>query len=1123
MVKGRNEVIADRVSLSQRYVRSTDVARDLADPAALDGYVVTASAREALRRLVAGLAKSSTQRAFRLTGPYGSGKSSFALLLCRLVMPEGREAATRLASAAGVPEAAELALHDVLVLSGRRSSFARDLLNLVGSRAAELGTDAVSTSISAAAQLSEPGLVARAAVDGLDALARATLARTGHRILLVVDEMGRYVEHAASNPRTEDPSIFQQLAERAGGGSGPPLAVLGVLHHRFAEYVAGLGSLAEAEWTRSAERYEEIPFGDSLEQTLHLVAGALHVRPTHTRAVVREAQAVYAAAGEFGVLSGGADDAIRIAPELYPLHPAALAALTIASRRLGQNERSIFGFLQTLEPMGFQRFIQENRYGPGAWYRLPQLFDYFAAQGTLRFGSADRERRWHLALDAIAQVEPGSNEAGALRCIALIAALEPIQNVRATPASVAWCIGVDDATSQRALDALASKGLVYRRPQSGDYSLWSRSSADLDHWLEEARIRVPSVDRLDQAITSLPPPRPLVAHAHYQKTGTLRAFAISLRSALDDSPIRTPAGHDGVVAILAAHPQDPIEEITERATRLSRHAGAQALVHVHRVTPSDLEWANRLRYWRWVQENCPELRVDDLARAEVTARVTQAETALSETFAALTAPEGAGWLQNGKTVVIEDRAALSRRLSEICNDVFHASPFLRNELINRSKLSTAVASARMRLLEAMLDHEREPMLGLTGAPPERTIHLAMFQATGMHREVAPSVWGFAPPEPNHELGWRPVWDRLAEILMGEASVSFDRIAELLAEAPWGLRAGPSLLLVTAFMLHHRTEIALMERNSFVPELTGSHFMRLAKNPSNFALRAVGGGDERTEILERLSSRIELPVGLPRPTAEVKPIVETLYRWFARLPENARLTERVSPLAKRVRAVLVKARDPMDVLFDQLPRACACVDNDGRIDAGSYVEHLSAAIEELDDVDPALRRLAAASLASAFGQRDTSGVRTRIELEFQTLRTELTDYPLRQFVERALRNQVADDQWLDGIAGLIAGSRIENWNDTSLDTFSFKAREMAGRLSRWLFHKQRAAEKRTQMISVHILSTSGDEKAVVIESGPADPAEVNAVRQSLARAGNPERVLAELLTEMIDAREAKVKT
>ena len=137
MVSKATQTIADRVTLSRRYVRSTDVARDLTDPSALDGYVVTASARSALERLVAGLSPASTQRAFRLTGPYGSGKSSFALLLCRLAAGDGR--AAEIASAAGMAQAAELAPHEVLVMSGRRTSFAADLLSAVEEHAGELG------------------------------------------------------------------------------------------------------------------------------------------------------------------------------------------------------------------------------------------------------------------------------------------------------------------------------------------------------------------------------------------------------------------------------------------------------------------------------------------------------------------------------------------------------------------------------------------------------------------------------------------------------------------------------------------------------------------------------------------------------------------------------------------------------------------------------------------------------------------------------------------------------------------------------------------------------------------------------------------------------------------------
>src|SRR3546814_7036052 len=40
---------------------------------------------------------------------------------------------------------------------------------------------------------------------------------------------------------------------------------------------------------------------------------------------------------------------------------------------------------------------------------------------------------------------------------------------------------------------------------------------------------------------------------------------------------------------------------------------------------------------------------------------------------------------------------LSALLSQVCDDAFRNAPVLRNELVNRTKLSTAIASARTRL------------------------------------------------------------------------------------------------------------------------------------------------------------------------------------------------------------------------------------------------------------------------------------------------------------------------------------------------------------------------------------------------------------------------------------------
>lgn len=67
------------VVVSPRFARSISLVRDVHRLDALDGYVLTATGRDILRRLADALRGDSPTRAWSLTGPYGSGKSAFGL------------------------------------------------------------------------------------------------------------------------------------------------------------------------------------------------------------------------------------------------------------------------------------------------------------------------------------------------------------------------------------------------------------------------------------------------------------------------------------------------------------------------------------------------------------------------------------------------------------------------------------------------------------------------------------------------------------------------------------------------------------------------------------------------------------------------------------------------------------------------------------------------------------------------------------------------------------------------------------------------------------------------------------------------------------------------------------
>src|SRR3546814_12857687 len=86
------------------------------------------------------------------------------------------------------------------------------------------------------------------------------------------------------------------------------------------------------------------------------------------------------------------------------------------------------------------------------------------------------------------------------------------------------------------------------------------------------------------------------------------------------------------------------------------------------------------------------------------------------------------------------------------------------------------------------------------------------------------------------------------------------------------------------MLAARYRVALMERNTFQPDPSPAHFMRLGKSPGNFALRYLDDAAGSDGVLEALAT------GLPSLGSPVAPTVAPpaarLYRWWNALPQTA---------------------------------------------------------------------------------------------------------------------------------------------------------------------------------------------------------------------------------------------
>ncbi len=1099
--------IADHIEIRRRYTRSVDLVRDFQDPQSIDGYIVTHAVQDAIERIFAGLSSESRQRAFRVVGPYGVGKSAFGVFLARTILEKGQgPSTTLLAQSTGKIHGA---LHwNPVAVNGHRTSLTQEIAKVALSVQNEL--DCGQRTVNEEVDMSKGwNTDVPSVIELLDSTCSRLRRQTGNGLLLLVDEMGRFLEHASSHFSGEDPSIFQALAEYASGGNRGDFAIIAFLNHRFEDHVLGQEKWMEVEWAKSSERYEEIQFSTSTEQSIFLLSAALEPKESHSEEIQDISLKLYQTAVKNRLFIPFTDDLERITTNLYPLHPASVVTLSYAIQKFGQYERSLFSFLLSMEPFGFRRFVHTTAYHEDNWYLIPSIFDYFSSTRQW-VTSSSQSRRWSLASEALVCADDLPQSCiDVLKTIALISLIEPIPGINANAKVIAWCLFESEASVETILKVLTDRNLIYFRPFREDYSLWCRSSVDLSKELDQARINVPKMDTLSNEVMSFNRARSIVAHRHYVDTGTLRSFDVVIWD--EYTPLTS--ARDGMIVIVPIYPiQDSIAGVKGPVDCYRKNP--KVVITTASITQRDLDWAYELSLWKWIESNCAELKVDELARREVEDQIAVANSALRNIVLLLPNKEDAhtrSWWYLGKPIQ-EPNKGVSSLISDLCDKLYCESPTIINELINRDRLTAQVAGARMRLLDRMLLHENEKELGILGTPPERTIFLTLFGATQIHRQYTDGTFAFQPPSKKNKSKWRYVWNYINQLLNEDRPITIDEVVDKLAAPPYGMRREPALLTVVSILLASKDSVAVLEQNSYQPDLTTGHLMRLVKSPKRFSIRTLTGTAAHEGLIRKLASSLPTPnESLPT----VSSILERLYEWYNTLPSYTLSTRTISKTAQSVRHALGRASDPRTLLFDELPKATGTRFETGGTDTSQFVRILVTSLKEMENAISALRTETLTLLLNAFREKSLNSLRSQLIKKFKRIYSRITEDRLYAFITRALDETLDDDRWLNSIASQVVGRRIDSWNDQSLYEFELEIFSIANSLSKWLILVQTHDEQKGNFHGVYVISTDGQVTTQSVNGNSIstqDSKKLNNIRKMLGNMSNRKELIAQLMVE-----------
>jgi len=1100
--------IANLFDIQKRFIRSTHLERDFADPAALRGYVVTPPVQEGFERLLQGLNPKSGQRAWRVTGDYGTGKSSFALALAHL-----------LSDGTGLPQDVRKCV-DFRNLGVKRPNLLPVLVTGTRAPLGEALRMALARSLEELCKRGKPPqLISRLRTpvgkqpgdqDGSEEIALLLeagrfLRSTGKAdgLVIILDEMGKFLEFAALHPERQDIYLLQMLAEAASRSGDTPVFVIGLLHQGFHAYAEQLALTTQKEWDKVAGRFEEILFNQPLEQTTALVANALNIRrdkmPRGATGRLEEEMAGAIELGWYGV------DAVRhrltsIAPEIFPLHPTVIPVLVKLFARFGQNERSLYSFLLSNEPFALQSFAEQPAKAD-SFYRLHHLYDFARAAFGHRLALQTFHSHWN-QIESVVESFP-RDQVAELKILKTVAILNLMDSPQLLASEDAISLAVD-FTSQDAgakvtkqLKSLQrGKAVLYYRGAAGGYCLWPHTSVNLERAYQDARDAVPPPKYIGPLIREKLETRPLVARRHYIETGNLRHFDVQFVPAADlQEALSVRTNADGQVIVALCETQAERRRAIEFATSRPMANCKEVLMAVPQPLQGLSSLVTEVQRWEWVLGNVPELNHDNYALEEATRQLAASRQVLTnrlQSYVGLrqfTQTLGLEWFYKSQTVAIGTGRALLEKLSSICDKLYPSAPKIQNELVNRHELSSAAAAARLRLIERLLQHSSEPYLGIDPAtnPPEKSMYLSVLQEAGLHREGSEGWAAAIPGENEDRCHVRPVLLRMQEVLEA-AKGGRVKVTSLFAEMksqPYGVRDGLCPLLLAAFAVIHEQDLAFYDQNSFMKQVTGQEFHRLIKAPENFEVQYCRITGVRTVVFEQLFKVLH-PDKKPK-SLDLLDVVRPLCIFAAQLPEFAKKTTRVSRTASSVRDALVRAEEPATLLFQTLPEACGC----DHFEADSppsppkvkkFVERLRDSIEELRAAFPHLLQTMKDEFQACFNRPgNLESARTDVAYSANRVLLSVKEPRLKAFCLRLADHGLEDDQWIESLGSFLCSKPPSKWIDNDLSQFEDELHRCARqffRVESTLFD-EKAEPAGSQAMRVSITCQDGSEVDKVV--------------------------------------------
>lgn len=1022
-------MLSDHVKVSSRFQRSIRIDTDIGDQDFIESFICPHSSIDVLLNMAKGYQESG-EAAFTWTGPYGSGKSSLVLTLNALIGKDQKlrklaektlpaENAKTIKYALGVSAKSGWAFAPVVANKGSVEKKLLDVLKSIKGIQKQKPKEPIFSYLKRIADQEECGL------------------------FIVIDEMGKFLEASAEGQC--DIYFFQELAELAARSDGK-IVVLGILHQAFAEYARRLSRDIRDEWSKIQGRYVDMPLNVAGEELIDIIGRAI-ISDSKPSKVSTVARSVVSHIANWRPIN--AEVLAKSLTLCWPLHPVTAALLgPVSRRRFGQNQRSVFGFLNSSEPNGFQDYLNNTKGDSNELFSPDRLWDYLRSNLEPSIMASPDGHRWSVAVDALARAEAfGGGEIlqKVIKCIAMMDMFQERSGLVPETGLLLQCLpDITQKELDKVLSDLASWSIILFKKHKKSYSLYEGSDFDIEASIKEAYDHVPDLDLEQMKKTARF--QPVVAKKHYHDTGALRWMNIDLvpaeHAAARAKNFAPVDGAMGLLMVILGTEADTAQSLGRLCKKVSQ-ANKEWPVIVSVASNSRIirSYAREVQALEWIKANNPALGGDTVARREVEMRLVSMRNRLEESLTETLS--NAKWYIDSASPTKLSFEALHSLASEKADELYPHSPKINSELANRVKPSSNSNAALKTLLKAMVENHGQYRLGIDGYPAEGGLYETLISNSGLYDGK-----NFKEPsERSDPCRLSALWKHTDEYFKQKNKpINLTDLYSNWIRPPFGVKEGLLPFFAVSYIMTRIHDYAVYIEGVYRPSIDDLFVDYIMKSPNDISIRQMIFSDVGQKILAGVCDVLNdiSPVQeILTETSQPLDIARRLVSTVMNLPPWVLRTQKLSKNAIRLRELIKNASDPNKVLFDDLPTLFT--EHESSLNKGDVqpiIEEVKQSLKELVGAYPALMQELRIELKDEL-EIDGKGLSGLNELQdrARNIIHISGDFKLDAFAAR-LTNYEGTQTDIEGIASLAADKPPRDWIDLDVNRAKLRIAELA---------------------------------------------------------------------------------